>query len=652
VNFNNAGNVVPDSNIAAGPSYLMEAVNASIAIIDKQTGAMVGLPEPLGGFFAPVLPPEVALKNKFIDPTVNYDDQASRFIVTALEALDNSTSYLDLAVSNSSDPTAGFSEMHRIDVGETTDGFLGSMYLDVLGQSITPQQQAYFDQQLAAGESRTAAAAQLLASASYLDPLINSYYVSYLHQPATPADINSWYPGFASGQVTDQAVQATLLGSTEYFQLHGGTNTGFLEALYQEVLSRAITGPELQSATAQLDMGLSRTFAAAEILYGPECLNILIQGYYQKYLRRPAAPSDVAYWTPLLSQGQETDEQMLAAILGSQEYFQLHGSNNDAVALKGDFDHIGWNSSAYVIAMNMFTANRGATVFDHVQLLAIQKASVLDSNSATFGINRIDPPSPPGDIYFSLQPTIEDDPSPAEPVWMVATEMLRMPGLNQIIGEGVVGWGTTVHVIRMDNVLAPIPTFTDTTIYVEPYAPVPLAAQPAPGLPLDTLDTRMLKAEWRNGVLVATDNVGSLTDGAAHVRWYAFDTTGPAPVLTQEQTLDPGPGLNTWCGSVAIAADGTIGMTYLQSATFQPLSMYVTEEPAGSLLGMEPGYLVQASSSYYVQPGQPAPRTGDFSSIAVDPVNPDTFWAINQYTFGASPGAPNTLWDTKVINFE
>ena len=58
-----------------------------------------------------------------------------------------------------------------------------------------------------------------------------------------------------------------------------------------------------------------------------EYRDILVAGYYQKYLGRAADSQGLAFWVGMLQAGQ-TDEQVLAGIVGSDEYLNLHRSNN------------------------------------------------------------------------------------------------------------------------------------------------------------------------------------------------------------------------------------------------------------------------------------------------------------------------------------
>ncbi|HEV3255509.1 MAG TPA: S8 family serine peptidase, partial [Gemmataceae bacterium] len=106
----------PDTIAAAGPTAVVEAVNNVIGIFDKAGNRL--LTKDPATFFGPVSPGPV---QNFFDPVVTYDAIAGRFIVAYLERDSTAkTSFLDIAVSNTSDPMAGFTEMHRIDVHETS----------------------------------------------------------------------------------------------------------------------------------------------------------------------------------------------------------------------------------------------------------------------------------------------------------------------------------------------------------------------------------------------------------------------------------------------------------------------------------------------------------------------------------------------------
>ncbi len=117
LDFNASGGAEPpDTEVAAGPAYVVETVNSTVAFYNKATGAQV-FQQDLVHFFTALGKISQA---DLTDSLVTYDDLAGRFLVSTLEQSDRTrTSALDLAVSNDSDPTHGFGLVYRINLKET-----------------------------------------------------------------------------------------------------------------------------------------------------------------------------------------------------------------------------------------------------------------------------------------------------------------------------------------------------------------------------------------------------------------------------------------------------------------------------------------------------------------------------------------------------
>ena len=147
----NTGWTPPDPSMAAGPNYVVETVNQSLAVFNKATGANVSQ-ETLQTLFSGFATGGVNDPGMF-DPSVLYDDVAGRFAV-AVQVKDSTKdkAYVDFAVSNSSDPTQGFTQKYQIEVDEggkywidngkfgfNADGyvFTGNLYSFAYGNSNT-----------------------------------------------------------------------------------------------------------------------------------------------------------------------------------------------------------------------------------------------------------------------------------------------------------------------------------------------------------------------------------------------------------------------------------------------------------------------------------------------------------------------------------
>ncbi len=297
-----------------------------------------------------------------------------------------------------------------------------------------------------------------------------------------------------------------------------------------------------------------------------------------------------------------------------QHRIDFHDVSPDLFA---DYPKVGFNADAHVFTFNMFGGS-----YSNVDILSIEKNSVLDADAGTFTryISQR-----PGSSFTMAAATMHGSQS-GDPMWFVE--------------EAGYANGNAIRAVRMNNVLSATPTFSDYVLSVDSYDLPPSAVQP--GGTFNTNDTRILNAEWRDNRLVATHAVG--LSGEATVRWYEMDTSGGVASLDQQGTLDGGVGVHTYFPSIAINAAGDIGLTFMQSSSTEYVSMYVAGQVAGSLPGvMGSPALVAAGNQTYG-----GGRGGDYSGITVDPIT-DTFWAANEISLDGP--APDPLWSTWIGEF-
>ena len=291
-----------------------------------------------------------------------------------------------------------------------------------------------------------------------------------------------------------------------------------------------------------------------------------------------------------------------------------------------DFNRLGWNADAYVFTVNMF--NFSETCFDHVTIIAIDKSQALDQDPETIAFFHHDLDA----THVSTTPAAMHGAVAGDPMWLVA--------------QAGGGNGTKIRVTKMTNLLSSDATFADTDIAVAPYGPPPAARQAGSSTPVNTLDNRILTVEWRGGRLVAAHNIG--LGGLAQARWYEFDVTGETPLLAQQGTISPGAGIHTYYPSIAIAANGDLGMTYMESSTAEFPSMMVTGQLAGAPPGtMQRGIVAKAGTRPLTGECSSSCRAGDYSAITVDPNFDDRFCAVNEY--GPYDGV--NVWGTWIACF-
>lgn len=197
--------------------------------------------------------------------------------------------------------------------------FVSKLYSDLLGRPADAAGLDYWSGRLAAGLSRSQLALDLEDTAEYRQGQVDSLFQHYLHRGADPAALQNMSALLAAG-TSDEALAAAIAGSDEYFKLQGGTNDGFLNALFLDALGRPID-PGAKTALEQaLAQGASRLQIAQLALGSHEYHALVVENIYAELLNRSADSAGDSYWADALDRGL-TDEQLLASIVESKEYF-------------------------------------------------------------------------------------------------------------------------------------------------------------------------------------------------------------------------------------------------------------------------------------------------------------------------------------------
>jgi hypothetical protein len=195
--------------------------------------------------------------------------------------------------------------------------FLGAIYGDLLGRILDTNGLANWSKQLDGGTSRVEVVSQIANSSEYRSREVQGFYQRLLQRPADPGGLSSFVGLLNQGQ-TCYEVKATMLGSTEYYtKAGGGSNGGFLAALYRDVLGRPLDSAGASAWTHMLANGSARTSVAGLVIYSEEARQYLVSGCYRDYLGRPADPRGLSYWSTYLW----SHEYVIAGLTSSEEYF-------------------------------------------------------------------------------------------------------------------------------------------------------------------------------------------------------------------------------------------------------------------------------------------------------------------------------------------
>ena len=196
-------------------------------------------------------------------------------------------------------------------------------------------------------------------------------------------------------------------------------------------------------------------------------------------------------------------------------------------------------------------------------------------------------------------------------------------------------------------------TFTYVTaLPVAAYTEMGSGSVPEQGtLSLDGLGDRlMFRNQYRNFgsyetfVTCHSVNTGSSVAG---IRWYEYRKTGSTFSLYQQSTFAPGDGKSRWMGSIAMNANGDIGLAYSVSSSTMYPSIYFTGRKASDPINqmtiaeglIQTGTVSMTSYS----------RWGDYSALNVDPSDNTTFWTTQEYVGTYGGWCP---WSTKIASFK
>src|SRR5262249_42712030 len=145
-----------------------------------------------------------------------------------------------------------------------------------------------------------------------------------------------------------------------------------------------------------------------------------------------------------------------------------------------DFPKMGWNNDAVFVSFNQFA---GGIFFDHNLVLAISKSSILAGGSlSTFQT----------DVSTSSDERI-----------LIPSHMHGSSPGTEYFAQMDSTASSTVRVVAETGYLTNSPSFTTTTISVNPYS----ETTGVPGL-TNQIDDRMLSADWVNNLMAASMDVG------------------------------------------------------------------------------------------------------------------------------------------------
>ncbi|HET7617873.1 MAG TPA: CARDB domain-containing protein [Vicinamibacterales bacterium] len=300
----------------------------------------------------------------------------------------------------------------------------------------------------------------------------------------------------------------------------------------------------------------------------------------------------------------------------------------------------------YYMTMNQYTAvtlqfaGQGVAAFDRASMLAGQPANMiyfdLDSVDPNLGgmlpadlDGRAPPPQAP-----ALYAQIDDDAWGYAPIDQIQVWRFHADWAN-----------LAASTFTRAAALATAPFDSDMCAYSRN-----CIAQPGTGTRVDAMaDRLMYRVQYRNFAdhesIVLNHTVDA--DGTDHagIRWYEIRDPEGTPFIAQQGTYAPD-GDNRWMASAAMDGAGNLAIGFsVSSASTAPSVRYT-----GRLASDPPGLMTQGEMSLIEGAGaqtDSSGRWGDYSMLAVDPLDDCTFWYTQLYYANLSGSG----WRTRIGAF-
>jgi hypothetical protein len=236
---------------------------------------------------------------------------------------------------------AGSPEAFSI-AGSTNPGWVTYLYQRILHRNPAQFEVNLWVNQLNSGQiTRPGIAFKFFLSVEMTNDLTIQWYRQYQPSGLSVAPVDNLQAmafDMRRGRTEEQVLIDMLMAQGDYVstQLEGS----WLRVAYADILQRSISPPETSFWLGQIEAGTSLGAIASALTHSSEYYNVLVRGWFVRYLGRNPNPGEATPWVNGLL-GGVSQVGSINALVQSNEYYVHAGNNNAAFVNKIYSDLLG-----------------------------------------------------------------------------------------------------------------------------------------------------------------------------------------------------------------------------------------------------------------------------------------------------------------------
>ncbi len=206
-----------------------------------------------------------------------------------------------------------------------TRSFVTAAYTDMPRRTPSRAESGYWTTEIAAkGHCRSRLIGLLAQDAGYLGGLIDDAYQQTLDRLPTAGPRTERLGRLLDGTDTSTDLFVSLLSSGEFLANAGGTDSGFVTALYARLLGATPSAGDLAYWVGRTGTH-GRAVVAREIHGSTDARTRRLNALATRYLRRTFAGTELTYWRTRLGEGSNNDVTVTRDLVNTAEYLTRAG---------------------------------------------------------------------------------------------------------------------------------------------------------------------------------------------------------------------------------------------------------------------------------------------------------------------------------------